>query len=1014
MPRVTAILVVHHGGNRLARTLDAIEAGRRRPDDLVAVLVEPDEAETEAVRASAAGTIVASREPIAFGAAVATGIRGLDRPFEAGELLWLLSHDAAPEPGALEALLAELETSPSVVLAGPKLVDWEHGERIASLGRTVTRFGRTVELVDGELDQSQHDHRTDVLAVAPAGLLVDAALWQELGGLDPALPVVDDALDLSVRARLAGYRVAVAPAARVAFAGDGVADPGTGGKARDVRRRDRQRRRAALHRRLAWAPAWAVAVHWISLLPIAVGRSVWRLLAKTPGSIPGEFAAAVSVMASPVAVSQSRRRIRRTKRAGWKALAPLRADGREMAVRRQAEREATREKARGSRPDIDFLHSGGGWTLLVTGVIAVALFLWMFGKSGIVGGGLMPLSSSLAELWSNAAYGTRAVGTGSVGAADPFAGLLAVFGSITFWAPSFSLLLVWMLAVPVAALGAWLAAARLTERGGIRAAAGIVWAIAPPFLTALGEGRPGAVLAHVLLPWLVFAAAGAARSWTATATASLLFAGVAASAPVLLPAMLVAWVAALCLSGRGAVRLAWLPLPALVLFAPLAVEQFRRGTLLALFADPGPAVPHGESTIWQLAAGFPAGGWGGWTATLELSPFSAIPPSVLVAILLAPFALLAFSAVTAPRMRAGVFALAVALLGFATAVAATRLQVATTGSEAVAVWSGSGLSLGWLGLVIAMVVSLRRLRRTRVLAATVAAGLVVIASLPLAVGLAVDRGQLRPAAVRTLPAFVTAEADSDPGVVTLRMTPQADGGIRAQLERGTGSTLDDQSTLVQTAPAPSDRDAGLAVIAGNLASRSGFDAERAAEDFGVRFILLTIPRADEGITREVVQTAERARAALDANPALVPVGDTDFGQLWRFADAPGGGSADPAAPAGTVALITIAQLLVVGIALLLSIPTGTPADPVERKPRRRRGGGAAPSGPPDTSAEADPGASADAEPSADPDAADGSAGSHASADAEPDASAGSGPDASADDGPPSSAPADEPRGGSRG
>ena len=57
---------------------------------------------------------------------------------------------------------------------------------------------------------------------------------------------------------------------------------------------------------------------------------------------------------------------------------------------------------------------------------------------------------------------------------------------------------------------------------------------------------------------------------------------------------------------------------------------------------------------------------------------------------------------------------------------------------------------------------------------------------------------VRPADERTVPAFVAAEAETDPRVTTLRMQPVTDGGLRATLERGAGVTLDEQSTLSQT------------------------------------------------------------------------------------------------------------------------------------------------------------------------------------------------------------------------
>jgi hypothetical protein len=43
-PRVTAVLVVQHGGDRLSATLDALRAQRRPVDALAVVLMRSDEA----------------------------------------------------------------------------------------------------------------------------------------------------------------------------------------------------------------------------------------------------------------------------------------------------------------------------------------------------------------------------------------------------------------------------------------------------------------------------------------------------------------------------------------------------------------------------------------------------------------------------------------------------------------------------------------------------------------------------------------------------------------------------------------------------------------------------------------------------------------------------------------------------------------------------------------------------------------------------------------------------------
>lgn len=938
-PRVTAVLVVHHGGDHLRRTLGALRAQVRTPDALVIVLTEPD-ADARAQAAGAGAThVVELQEHLSFGEAVRAGERVLDAPASDADTLWLLAEDSAPEPEALRELVAMLETGKSVAVAGPKLMDWDEPERIVGLGRTLTRLGRSIAIVFDELDQGQHDGLSDVLGVDPAAILVRHTVWQAVDGFDPALPTVDDGLDLGVRARLAGHRVAVVPSARVAFSADGVAGPQRDGRSRTLRRRARATRAAELHRRLVYAPAAAVPLHWLSFLPLAVFRSIRDLLVKRPGAVIGEFGAALATMFSGMRVARARRVLKASRTTGWSSIAPLRMSPDEVRRRRQAAAEARRTRARGRTHELQFLGTGGGWVLLATAVASVGLFSWLIGATGVGGGGLLPLSG-FAELWRNAAYGWRDVGTGFVGAADPFSGVLAVLGSLTFWSPSFVMVLLWLVAMPAAAVGMWFAASRLTERGSIRAVAALVWAVSPMFLAALAEGRPGAVIAHVLLGWLAFAVFGAATSWAAAATASLLFAAIIAAAPSLAPALLIAWIAAMALSGRAAVRLVGLPIPVLVLALPLIVEQVGRGTPLGLLADPGVPLGGPVPSAWQLALGLPNGGWGGWDELVQA--VTSLDPRLVASVLVLPLVLAALAVVLAPRVRRAVLTLGTVLLGFATAVAATHISVAVAGAEVVPVWAGAGLSLAWLGLILAAVVALGAIRRGGAIVAAAVAVVTLVAVVPSAVAIATNSVPLMPAAERSLPAFVIAEAENDPRVTTLRLRPEADGGIRATLEHGAGATLDDQSTLDQTRTELTDDEEELATIAGNLASRSGFDPEAAVREFGVTFVLLA-PAADDG--REPTQTEERTRTALDGNAALVAVGETDFGTLWRFSSAEPDAAATriPAGAGGWLgALITTIQLIVIGATLLLSIPTGAGRE-IDRRPvrRRRRDGKAA-------------------------------------------------------------------------
>ncbi|MDX2292111.1 MULTISPECIES: hypothetical protein, partial [Streptomyces] len=84
------------------------------------------------------------------------------------------------------------------------------------------------------------------------------------------------------------------------------------------------------------------------------------------------------------------------------------------------------------------------------------------------GGGLAPLRASLTQLWQDAAWGARPLGLDVVGPADPFSALLALIGSLSPAEPSRAIVVLWILALPLAVLGGWFAATRVTESSLLR------------------------------------------------------------------------------------------------------------------------------------------------------------------------------------------------------------------------------------------------------------------------------------------------------------------------------------------------------------------------------------------------------------------------------------------------------------------------------------------------------------------------------------------------------------------
>ncbi|WP_366181084.1 glycosyltransferase [Actinomyces timonensis] len=114
--------------------------------------------------------------------------------------LWLLHDDSAPEPDCLAELLQAVTTARSIALAGPKQVDWDNPHLLLEVGLRATGSARRAnDIAPGEIDQGQHDDRSDVLAVGTAGALISHQAWEGVGGASPDMPLLSEGLELLPR-----------------------------------------------------------------------------------------------------------------------------------------------------------------------------------------------------------------------------------------------------------------------------------------------------------------------------------------------------------------------------------------------------------------------------------------------------------------------------------------------------------------------------------------------------------------------------------------------------------------------------------------------------------------------------------------------------------------------------------------------------------------------------------------------------------------------------------------------
>ena len=393
---------------------------------------------------------------------------------------------------------------------------------------------------------------------------------------------------------------------------------------------------------------------------------------------------------------------------GDRAAAACSPTRRADAVRPPRRRDAAR--ARGRSHELQFIGTGGGWVLLATAAASVGLFSWLhrLGRrrrrrtAAAVGrspsSGATPPTAGATSAPASSAPPIRSP------ACSPCSARSRSGRRRSRWCCSGSLAharcgdrrLVRRLPAHRARLAA---RGRGAALGGSHRRSSSALARRPPRRRA----SPTSCSAGWRSP--VF---GAATSWAAAATASLLFAAVIAAAPSLAPALVVGWIVALAVSGRAAVRLVGLPIPALVLALPLIVEQVRPRHAVRR-CSPIPACPSAVQCRRRGSSrsACPSGGWGGWdelvrshdlarSATRRArcsscrscsprSPRCSRPDGA------APCSRSARSCSASPRPSRR-----------------RTSSVAIVGPDVGAVWAGAGLSLAWLGLVLAAVDRARR------------------------------------------------------------------------------------------------------------------------------------------------------------------------------------------------------------------------------------------------------------------------------------------------------------------
>jgi GT2 family glycosyltransferase len=942
---VTAIIVAHDGARLLPGLVQAIKAQTYPVDQSVGVdTASRDRSGSVLAELIGQDAVFGMDRSTGYGEAVSVALQHATRRqsgrtdpnLKRVEWIWLLHDDCEPAPESLERLLRAASKDRSVAVLGPKVLDGQDRRTLREAGVSIDRAGRRITGIEpGEIDQGQHDHNRDVLAVGSAGMLVRRDVWDQLGGFDTGFRLFRDDLDFCWRVQAAGYRVQVVTDA-VLYHRELSARrrrPIDGGNARWL---DRHNALFVL----------AINLPLLTMLRVLGGcivgslvRASYFLVTKQLDLAAAQAFGVTGLLGHPIRLLRGRRRRARGRAEAYSAVRqlippartlfrlaedisglvthgpPQASSGQHQAVSEDQEDEQFVDTQSMARQII-----GNPGVQLFVALLLIALIAErrLLGVSPLGGGALVPAWGGAPALWREYLAGFHTVGLGSTASAPPYLAIVAALGTVLGGQAWLAVDVLLLGCVPLAGLTAYLATRRLVAATAARLLLAASYALLPVATGAVAAGRLGTAVAFVQLPLIAVSAgrmltAAPRQARRAAWAVGLLVAVAAAFAPL-------AWVLGVVFAVGAVAARRWLLSANPVNAAIVAVVPF-----FVLFPWSLHLLASPSSLIAE--AGVPAAGLTtvglGPSELLALSPGGPGLPPVWVTV---GFVLAVLAVLLPHRGRdLTIVGWIVAIVGFLAAVVVRTISLTPSGGgQAVAGWPGFALALAALGLLLAMAPAAQWLaeiiKNSRIIpngpgrlpdpspepAAEPASGLgygiarralacavlVGAATAPLLVaGYWVKAGVQGPignVSAPLLPAFVSASSTSGEQYRTLILRPNA-----SALDSGAlvNSALDnnalDNNGLTYTVVRQGDPTLGEPELASAPAAEQSLTAEVAAlgapngadagdpglalGEYGIKWVLLPGP-VDQAVAQQ-----------LDAAAGLVAMSKAPTYDLWQVA-----------------------------------------------------------------------------------------------------------------------------------
>ncbi|MDQ1381111.1 MAG: hypothetical protein QOJ71_1830 [Actinomycetota bacterium] len=503
VPPVVAVVVTNDAGPWFEESLAALGA-QDYPALSVLVLdngsaVDP----TDRIAKALPGAFVRHcGETAAFATAANEALASVE-----GAVFLLFCHDdVVLDPDAARLMVEEAYRS-NAGIVGPKLVDHDNPDILLEVGMSIDHYGVPFSgLEPDEVDQEQHDGVRDVFYVSHSAMLVRADLFHELAGFDPATAPGSDDVDLCWRARLAGARVIVAPAARVRRVRSTSVDARRPPTSAELRDENRSRIRLLFKSYSALALLWVLPVAFALNLFESIGLLLTGRVARARAVIAGW----ASLFVRPGGLRRARADAQRLRRIDDGDVRDLMIRGSARVRRFLLERVHAGERLAdvSSRTRMRMDEAARQMRRLPAIVAFVLAILVLFTVRSLLAGHVPAVGSfqtwpGVGAAWSTFGGSWRTTMMGSAHPATPAFALMAVTSAALFDHPGLAQSLVIGGSIPLGAFGAYRLLRPFASSSLPGVAAAAAYAANPIARNAIWQGELGPLVCFALAPFVL-------------------------------------------------------------------------------------------------------------------------------------------------------------------------------------------------------------------------------------------------------------------------------------------------------------------------------------------------------------------------------------------------------------------------------------------------------------------------------------------------------------------------------